>query len=191
MLSTLLQQQAALYVSGVMSAQERESFELVIEFHDELREFVRSMAEVGTAVTLSTLREGGAEASPAVKTRVLEAIAALPQEANPEAFVMTGPDGLVQWVNPAFTRMCGYTLEELRGRKLGPVLQGERTDRTTAERMRSAVHEYRPCRETILNYHKNGTSYWVEIAITPIFDDAGQPIWLVAREREVTDRVAA
>lgn len=191
MLSTLLQQQAALYVSGVMSAQERESFELVIEFHDELREFVRSMAEVGTAVTLSTLRTGSVKASPAVKTRVLETIAALPQEANPEAFVMTGPDGLVQWVNRAFTRMCGYTLEELRGRKLGPVLQGEKTDRGTAERMRSAVHEYRPCRETILNYHKNGTSYWVEIAITPIFNDAGQPIWLVAREREVTDRVAA
>ena len=124
MLSTLLQQQAALYVSGVMSAQERESFELVIEFHDELREFVRSMAEVGTAVTLSSLRKGSVKASPAVKTRVLEAIAALPQEANPEAFVMTGPDGLVQWVNPAFTRMCGYTLEELRGRKLGPILQG-------------------------------------------------------------------
>ena len=191
MLSTLLQQQAALYVSGVMSAQEREGFELVIEFHDELREFVRSLAEVGTAVTLSTLREGGAEASPAVKTRVLEAIAALPQDVNPEAFVMTGRDGLVQWVNPAFTQMCGYTLEELRGRKLGPVLQGEKTDRATAERMRSAVHEYRPCRETILNYHKNGTPYWVEIAITPIFDEAGQPIWLVAREREVTDRVAA
>jgi PAS domain S-box-containing protein len=191
MLSTLLQQQAALYVSGVMSAQERESFELVIEFHDELRQFVRSMAEVGTAVTLSTLRKGSVKASPAVKTRVLETIAALPQEANPEAFVMTGPDGLVQWVNPAFTRMCGYTLEELRGRKLGPVLQGEKTDRGTAERMRSAVREYRPCRETILNYHKNGTSYWVEIAITPIFNDAGQPIWLVAREREVTDRIAA
>lgn len=174
-----------------MSAQERESFELVIEFHDELREFVRSMAEVGAAVTLSTLRKGSLKASPAVKTRVLETIAALPQEASPEAFVMTGPDGLVQWVNPAFTRMCGYTLEELRGRKLGPVLQGEKTDRGTAERMRSAVREYRPCRETILNYHKNGTSYWVEIVITPIFDDAGQPIWLVAREREVTDRVAA
>ena len=57
--------------------------------------------------------------------------------------------------------------------------------------MQRAVHEYRPCCETMVNYHKNGTPYWVEIAITPIFDDAGQPLWLVAREREVTDRVAA
>ena len=104
---------------------------------------------------------------------------------------MSGPDGLVQWVNPAFSAMCGYTLDELRGKKLGPILQGAQTDRETAERMRLAVREYRPCRETILNYHKNGTPYWVEVAITPIMDDAGQPLWLVARERELVDHAAA
>ena len=104
---------------------------------------------------------------------------------------MTGPDGLVQWVNPAFSAMCGYSLEELSGKKLGPILQGERTDPATVERMRRAVHDYSPCCETILNYHKDGTAYWVEIAITPILDDAGQPLWMVARERELTDRAAA
>jgi PAS domain S-box-containing protein len=57
--------------------------------------------------------------------------------------------------------------------------------------MRCAVHEYRPCSETILNYHKNGSPYWVEVAITPMFDDTGQPMCLVAREREVTDRAVA
>jgi PAS domain S-box-containing protein len=105
--------------------------------------------------------------------------------------VMCGPDRLVQWVNPAFSEMCGYSLEELRGKNLGPILQGDKTDRESAARMRRAVHEYRPCRETILNYHKNGTPYWVEVAITPIFDEAGEPLWLVARERELKDRVAA
>jgi methyl-accepting chemotaxis protein len=87
--------------------------------------------------------------------------------------------------------MCGYSMEELRGKKLGPILQGEKTDLATAERMRRAVHEHRPCSETILNYHKNGTPYWVEIAITPILGDAGQPLWIVARERELQDPVAA
>ena len=109
-----------------------------------------------------------------------------------EGFVLTGADALVQWVNPAFTAMCGYTLEELRGRKLGPLLQGPETDAATVERMRRAVHEYRPCRETILNYEKNGRPYWVEIAITPICDDAGQPLWLAARgEREGRGSVRA
>jgi PAS domain S-box-containing protein len=105
--------------------------------------------------------------------------------------VMSGPDGLVQWVNPAFSAMCGYSLDELRGKNLGPILQGVQTDRETAERMRQAVHQYQPCRETILNYHKTGTPYWVEVAITPILDDAGQPLWMVARERELIDHVAA
>ena len=57
--------------------------------------------------------------------------------------------------------------------------------------MRGAVKAYQPCRETILNYHKNGDPYWVEIAITPILDDAGEPLYLVARERERADLLAA
>ena len=114
-----------------------------------------------------------------------------PQQVTSDGLVMSGPDGLVQWINPAFSAMCGYTLEELRGKKLGPILQGEKTDRKTAERLRRAVHEYRPCREAILNYRKNGEPYWVEISMTPILDGVGQPLWLVARERKLADRIAA
>ena len=77
-------------------------------------------------------------------------------------------------------------LEELRGKKLGPILQGEKTDRETAARIRNAVHACRACHETILNYHKSGLPYWVEISITPICDESGEPLWLVAREREVS-----
>jgi PAS domain S-box-containing protein len=191
MLSKLLQERAALYVSGAMTARQREDFELVIEFHPELREFVRSMGEVGTAIQLATLHPGDVKLPLGTKGRILERIANLPQDRVPDAFVMSGPEGLVQWINPAFSHMCGYTLDEVRGKKLGPILQGEKTDRQVAERMRRAVHDCRPCRETILNYHKNGTPYWVDIAITPIFDDDGRPLWLVAREREVAERTAA
>ena len=191
MLNDFLQNQAAIYASGAMTAREREPFELVLEFHDELREFVAGLVEVGTAVTLATQLRVDAAPSPELKSRITGLIASRPQHSTAEAMVMSGPDGLVQWINPAFSAMCGYTLEELRGKKLGPILQGAKTDRETAERMRLAVREYRPCRETILNYHKNGTPYWVEVAITPILDDAGQPLWLVARECELTDRAAA
>ena len=57
--------------------------------------------------------------------------------------------------------------------------------------MRRAVHERQPCHEKILNYQKNGTPYWFKIAITPITDEAGQPRWLVARERELPELFAA
>jgi PAS domain S-box-containing protein len=191
MLTDFLQDQAALYVSGTMTEQERSQFELVLEFHDEVREFVAGLADVGTAVVLASTPAGGWAPSAALKSRISGMIAGRPQHRAPEGMVVSGPDGLVQWVNPAFTEMCGYSLDELRGKKLGPILQGENTDRESAARMREAVHAYRPCRETILNYHKKGTPYWVEVAITPILDDANQPLWLIAREREIKSLVAA
>ena len=113
------------------------------------------------------------------------------QHPIPEGFVMTGSDRLVQWVNPAFTAMCGYSLDELRGKSLGPILQGEKSDRGAIARMRSALHARRPCRETLVNYHKDGSAYVVDIEITPILDEEQQPLWFVARERKLELPVAA
>ena len=191
MLNELLQERAALYAAGTMTVPEREQFELVLEFHEELRALVGGLADAATIITLGTLPADGAVPAPELKARILAAVAGRPQQTVPEGLVVTGPDGFVQWVSPTFTAMCGYTLGELSGKKLGPILQGEKTDRVAAVRMREAVQAHRPCRETILNYHKDGTPYWVEIAITPILDDAGQPLWLIAREHELTDRAAA
>ncbi len=191
MLTDFLENQAALYVSGAMTEQERDEFELVLEFHDETRERVCRLSKVAVAVTLATQSAGGAAPSPGLRDRVVGVAASRPQHLTPEGMVMCCPDGLVQWINPAFSAMCGYTLDELRGKKLGPILQGAKTDRATVERMGREVRQCRPCRETILNYHKNGTPYWVDIAITPIRDDEDRPLWLVARERELADPAAA
>jgi len=190
-LNEFLQSQGTLYTAGVMTRAEREQFELLLEFHLELRDFVVGLLEVSAAVTLATDPRVGVLPSPGLKARLAGLIANRPQQTSPEGMVVSGPNRVVQWVNPSFSAMCGYSLDELRGKNLGPILQGEKTDRATAARMRSAVHEYRSCLETILNYHKNGTPYWVEVAITPVVDDAGELLWLVARERELTDRVAA
>ena len=193
MIDESLQEQAALYASGALSAREREQFELILHFHPELHSLVAEFEEVTAAATVATVRADGPQPCPSLKARLLgmlhEHVQKIPTAH--EGFVLTGPDGLVQWVNPAFTEMCGYSLDELRGRKLGPILQGGKTDKTVAERLRQAVHEHRPCLERILNYHKSGSPYWVEIAITPIVDDAGRPRWLVARERELPDLAAA
>ncbi|MEO6738892.1 MAG: PAS domain-containing protein [Chthoniobacteraceae bacterium] len=191
MLNEFLESQGTLYTAGVMTQAEREQFELVLEFHHELRAFVADLAGVAAAVTLSTQRSTGFAPSPGIRGRLAELISNRPQQVTPEGLVVSGPDRMVQWVNPSFSAMCGYSLEELSGKNLGLILQGEKTDRATSERMRRAVHEYRPCRETILNYHKNGTPYWVDVSITPIRDDAGNLLWLIARENELKDRVAA
>ena len=190
MLDDFLQEQAALYASGHMPAEAREQFEVLLEFHTELRALVTSLTEVSASVALAA-PAGVARPSAGLKGRILAAVAEREQRRTSPALVVSSVEGLVQWVSPAFTEMCGYSLEELKGRRLGPVLQGEKTDPGAVTRMRNAVKEARPCCETILNYHKNGTPYWVEVAIEPVLDDQGQPRWRMARERELADYVAA
>jgi PAS domain S-box-containing protein len=190
-MNEFFQERAALYVSGTMTPQEREEFELVLEFHDELREFTTELAEVGAAVTFARLRPSASGPSGRLKSQILAAVLACPQQVVEHGLVLSGPDGLVQWINPAFSAMCGYTLEELRGKRLGPILQGEKTDHHAAERLRSAVRGCRPCREVIINYHKNGAPYLTEIALTPIFNGTSQPLWLAARGRKIADGVGA
>jgi PAS domain S-box-containing protein len=191
MIDEFLQERAAMYVSGALSPLEREHFELVLEFHDELRVFVNGLAEAGAAVLLAGLRPVDPGPSPGLKARVLGMIQGRSQQVTSAGLVVCNLDGQVQWINLAFIEMCGYSLQELHGKRLGPILQGEKTDRATAARMRRAVHEHRQCQETILNYSKNGEPYWVQIAMTPTLDGVGKPHWLVAREHKLADPIPA
>jgi PAS domain S-box-containing protein len=189
MIDEHLQEEAALYASGAMSQEEREEFELLLHFNGELQQLTDGLCE---AVAATLLAEPGAHGSPSagLKARVFAEICGRSQQTRHEAIVMAGPDALVEWVNPAFTAMCGYSLDELRGKKLGPILQGALTDRTVAERMRAAVHAAEPCSETLVNYRKDGSHYLVSIDITPIFKRDGALRCYVAREREVMSEQA-
>jgi len=186
MIADFLQERAALYVAGVMTPAERENFELVLEFHTELRAQVAGLQEAMTSAAMGA-------ALPAVqppaelKARLLAALGEPPARPEPEGFVVTDPAGLVEWVNPAFTALCGYTLAELKGRKPGHLLQGPATDPAPVARLRESLQARRACRETLLNYHKNGTTYRVDLRLTPIVDDTGQPHYFVAQERKVPD----
>lgn len=191
MLSELLQDRAQRYVSGDMTAPERENFELVLVFHHELRAQVAGLQEVVTAVVMSQVAPV-APPPAALKTRILGAVDQLPRQKEPEGFVVTDPRGLVEWVNPAFTAMCGYALEEIKGRKPGHLLQGPGTDPAPVARIREALRDRSPCRETLVNYHKDGTLYRVDVRITPILDDDQQPLWFVAQEQKLpADEVLA
>lgn len=184
MIDEHLQEEAALYASGVMSQCERETFELLLPFNSELRSLTDSLQEAVVTALLAGARLSNAP-SAGLKARIFAAIEGRAQQTQHEALVMAGPDALVQWVNSEFTAMCGYSLDELRGKKLGPILQGALTERDAAERMRNAVHSAQPCSETLINYRKDGSHYRVSIEITPLFKPDGGLRCYVAREREV------
>ncbi len=187
MLAPFLQDRAALYVSGAMTAPERENFELVLDFEPEVRSAVAELQEA-MALAATTAAPATVAPSAALKSRILGSLSARPPRVEPVAMVVTDGQGLTEWINPAFTAMCGYSLAELRGRKPGHLLQGPETDPAALDRIRAAVRALQPCRETLVNYHRNGARYVAEIAITPILDDAGQPVWFAAKERVLANR---
>ena len=102
------------------------------------------------------------------------------------AAMITDAQGHIQYCNPAFTRISGYTAEEAMGHKPGHLLQGEGTDPQTVAFMRSRVAAGEPFEAEVLNYHKNGTAYWLSLEVRPVRDAAGTLTNFIAIERDVT-----
>jgi PAS domain S-box-containing protein len=95
------------------------------------------------------------------------------------------PGPRIFYVNPAFTRMTGYSSEEVIG--LTPrVLQGPKTCPVTRARIRDALQQWQPIRCELLNYRKDGSEFWSELSITPVADHSGLYRYWVAVQRDVS-----
>lgn len=99
--------------------------------------------------------------------------------------------GKIEWVNPAFTRTTGYTLEEVIGKTPGSFLQGPGTSKSIANYMGNKLKSGQGFKDIeILNYKKDGSAYWVSIEVQPIHDKAGEVIQFIAIESDITERKA-
>ncbi|MFN7139355.1 MAG: PAS domain-containing protein [Limisphaerales bacterium] len=103
-----------------------------------------------------------------------------------DAIVITDPEGHTLWVNGAFTRLCGYEVSELKGRKPGSLLQGGETNGEVVETMRHAIRAGIGCVVDLVNYRKNGEPYTVHIQIKPVRRANGNITYFAAVEREFT-----
>jgi len=103
------------------------------------------------------------------------------------AVVITDSDGRIDWVNDGFTRITGYTLDEVAGHRPGSVLQGPDTDREVVDRIRKRLREGRGFQEELLNYRKDGRPYWIAIEVQPIRDEHGGVQQFMAIERDITE----
>lgn len=105
-----------------------------------------------------------------------------------DSIVLTDREGLTVWCNLSFTKMSGYMLAEMLGRKPGSVLQGTATEPATVLSIHNALQERREIQTEIVNYSKSGDPYWIELRITPIFDEKGTHTHFMSIERDVTIR---
>ena len=88
--------------------------------------------------------------------------------------IITDSSGHIEYVNPGFTKLTGYTFDEVEGKRPGDVLQGEETDSEARRQIREKLDAKQPFYEEILNYDKSGNSYWISLAVNPVFDSNGE-----------------
>tara|TARA_Y100001980_G_C14556918_1_gene353740 strand:- start:20486 stop:23371 length:2886 start_codon:yes stop_codon:yes gene_type:complete len=93
----------------------------------------------------------------------------------------------VQYSNPGFERLTGYTFEEVKGKSLS-FLQGPETDPDHVAQMNKALKDQVPFSIDILNYKKSGDSYWSEIYITPYFDQHGKLSKFIGIQNNISKR---
>lgn len=98
------------------------------------------------------------------------------------------PDNPVVYVNPGFERITGYAAEELTGRNCR-LLQGNDRDQPALDELREAIREERQCQVVLRNYRKDGTLFWNELYLSPVYDEDGKLTNFVGVQNDITERM--
>ena len=102
------------------------------------------------------------------------------------AILITDPEGAVRWCNPAFTKMCHYSMHEIVGRRPGRFLGGPLTEDSARDVLRQSIREGKACLTRITNYKKDATPYVAQIHMEPIKNTLGELLGFIALEQDVT-----
>lgn len=97
------------------------------------------------------------------------------------------PGPVIVYVNPAFTRMTGYTPDEVIG-KSPRILQGPDSSAETRAEILTSLRAWKPVEAELLNYRKDGSTFWVELSISLVTDETGWHTHWISIQRDVTER---
>lgn len=102
--------------------------------------------------------------------------------------ILTDANGRITWVNEAFNRITGYTLDEAIGHKPGDLLQGPESDPAVIRNMAKKIKKGEPFVAELLNYTKSQQPYWIEIYCQPVYDADGKLQQFFAIQADITER---
>jgi len=108
-------------------------------------------------------------------------------EQNPASIVVTDREGRIEYANPKFTRLTGYTLDEVRG-KTSRILKSGHTPPEEYERLWRTILSGREWRGEFHNQKKDGSFYWEAAVIAPMTDAEGIVSHFVAVKEDITAR---
>jgi PAS domain S-box-containing protein len=108
-------------------------------------------------------------------------------EQTDNGVILTDLDQRILWVNQGFTRITGYSAEEVIG-QTPRLFQGEGTASDARSRLSAAIAGRNRVELEIMNYRKDGTPHWINLEITPLRDDAGKVVQFIGLQRDVTEQ---
>ncbi|MDP1026499.1 histidine kinase famiy protein [Sphingomonas sp. KR1UV-12] len=97
------------------------------------------------------------------------------------------PDNPIIFCNEAFTFMTGYTEEEIVGSNCR-FLQGPETDREVVDQLRAAILKREEIAVEVLNYRKNGSTFWNALFVSPVFDQSGELLYFFGSQLDISRR---
>lgn len=123
------------------------------------------------------------------KSQEFERLAMVAQRTS-NAVVITDAERRITWANEGFTRLTGWELSEVLGRKPGDVLQNGVADPAVVAAMRAALDAEQSVRTVVLNVKKSGERYWNELNIEPLREH-GVLTGYIAVQSDVSEQVNA
>lgn len=112
-------------------------------------------------------------------------------ETTASAVIITDRNGVIQWANPAFTMLTGYTLDEALGKNPRELIRSGVHEQDFFAGMWNALLAGQVWRGELVNRRKDGTLYHEEQTITPVRDDSGNITHFIAIKIDVTARKEA
>jgi len=109
---------------------------------------------------------------------------------SPSVIAITDLNGDLEYVNPRFTELTGYTSEEAMGQSPRILKSGEHSDKMYKD-MWETISSGKEWRGELLNKKKNGELYWEATSISPIFDRQGLKTNYIKFAEDITERKAA
>ncbi len=108
-------------------------------------------------------------------------------EQSPATVVITDRKGAIEYVNPKFTRLAGYTLEEVLGQN-PRILKSGKTSPEEYKQLWNTITTGREWQGEFLNKKKNGEIYWESATISPIKAPEGTITHFIAIKEDITER---
>ena len=105
------------------------------------------------------------------------------------AIVITDRAGLIQWVNPAFSSLTGYTASEAVGKNPRDLLKSGHHDRALYQTLWDTILSGQVWRGSMINRRKDGSLYTEDQTITPVRDAQGAISHFIAVKQDITERV--